>query len=99
MKHSVESFKILKKCVTEYDTKIQEALLIKKRNPKLNKQLYAKGASFLLSIFQCFSGTHYCSVFTLNFFFLPFFASFFMIAWLLTSHKNTPAYCCIAKLL
>ena len=26
MKHSVESFKILKKCVTEYDTKIQEAL-------------------------------------------------------------------------
>ena len=51
MKHSVESFKILKKCVTEYDTKIQEALLIKKLNPKLNKQLYAKGASFLLSIF------------------------------------------------
>ena len=51
MKHSVESFKILKKCVTEYDTKIQEALFIKKLNPKLNKQLYAKGASFLLSIF------------------------------------------------
>ena len=52
IKHSVESFKILKKCVTdEYDTKIQEALLIKKLNPKLNKQLYAKGASFLLSIF------------------------------------------------
>ena len=50
-KHSVESFKIFKKCVTEYDTKIQEALLIKKLNPKLNKQLYAKGASFLLSIF------------------------------------------------
>ena len=51
MKHSVESFKILKKCVTEYDTKIQEALLIKKLNPKVNKQLYAKGASHLLSIF------------------------------------------------
>ena len=53
MKHSVESFKILKKCVTEteYDTKIQEALLIKKLNPKLNKQLYAKGASFSPSIF------------------------------------------------
>ena len=51
MKHSVESFKILKKCVTEYDTKIQEALLIKKLNPKLNKQLYAKAASFLLSTF------------------------------------------------
>ena len=46
MKHSVESFKILKKCVTEYDTKIQEALLIKKLNSKLNKQLYAKRTSF-----------------------------------------------------
>ena len=31
---------------------IQEALLIKKLNPKLNKQLHAKGASFLLSIIQ-----------------------------------------------
>ena len=51
MKHSVESFKILKKCVTEYDAKIQEALLIKRLNPKLNKQLYTKGASFLLNIF------------------------------------------------
>ena len=36
----MKSFKILKKCVTEYDAKIQEALLIKKLNPKLNKQLY-----------------------------------------------------------
>ena len=35
----------------QYETKIQEALLIKKLNPKVNKQLYAKGASFLLSIF------------------------------------------------
>ena len=52
MKLSVESFKVLKKCVTEYDTKIQEALLIKKLNPKSNKQLYAKGASFLRSIFE-----------------------------------------------
>ena len=35
----------------QYETKIQEALLIKKLNPKVNKQLYAKGASSLLSIF------------------------------------------------
>ena len=35
----------------QYETKIQEALLIKKLNPKVNKQLYSKGASFLLSIF------------------------------------------------
>ena len=35
----------------EYETKIQEALLIKKLNPQLDKQLYANGASFLPSIF------------------------------------------------
>ena len=35
-----------KKCYTEHETKIQEALLIKKLNPKLNKQLYAKDAFF-----------------------------------------------------
>ena len=34
-----------------FDTKIQEALYIKKTHPKLNKQLYAHGASFLLNIF------------------------------------------------
>ena len=50
VKHLVESFKLLKKCVTEYNTKIEEALLVKKLNSKLNKHLYAKGASFLLSI-------------------------------------------------
>ena len=50
-KYTVNFFQILKSCHTEYETKIQEALLIKKLNPKLNKQLYAKGASFLLSIF------------------------------------------------
>ena len=50
-KYTVNSFQILKSCHTEYETKIQEALLIKKLNPKLNKHLYAKGVSFLLSIF------------------------------------------------
>ena len=54
--HSVESFKVFKKCVIEYDTKIQKALLIKKLNPNLNKQVYtvvryAEGASCFLSIF------------------------------------------------
>jgi len=48
----MESIKILRTCPSEYDTKIQEALLIKKLNPKLNKQLYANGSSFLLSIFK-----------------------------------------------
>ena len=48
----MDSFTILKKCNSEYKTKIHEALLIKKRGPKLNKQVYASGASFLLDIFK-----------------------------------------------
>ena len=35
----VNDFKIMRACSTEYNTKIQEALLIKKCNPKLNSQL------------------------------------------------------------
>ena len=50
-KYTVNSFQIAKRCHMEYETKIQEALLIKKLNPKLNKQPYAQGASFLFSIF------------------------------------------------
>ena len=99
VRHSMKSFKILKMCVTEYNTKIQEALLTKRLNPQLNKKLYAKGASFLLSIFYCYSGTHYCSVLTLNVLVLPFFRFIFLIVSLLTSHRNTPGYCCMAKLL
>ena len=49
--HNVSSFKILKKCSTEYETKIQEALLIKKLNPSMNKQLFSNGSSFLLNVF------------------------------------------------
>ena len=48
-----KDFKVLKKCRTDSDTKIQEALLIKKVNPVLNRQMHAnKGASFTLRIFQ-----------------------------------------------
>ena len=47
----VKDFKIMRACSTEYNTKIQEALLIKKCNPKLNSQLYANGSSFLLNVF------------------------------------------------
>ena len=50
-KHLFDNFSILKTCNTQYSTKIQEALLIKKRNPKLNTQLYANGFSFLLNVF------------------------------------------------
>ena len=48
---SVNDFKIMRTCSTEYNTKIQEALLTKKCNPKLNSQLNANGSSFLLNVF------------------------------------------------
>ena len=37
----VYDFIVLNKCCTEYEVKIQEALVIKKQNSKLNRQLYA----------------------------------------------------------
>ena len=52
IKYTIKFFLILKRCYTEYETKIQDALLIKNINPKLNNQLYAKDATFLLNIFQ-----------------------------------------------
>ena len=48
---SVHNFTVLKKCNTEYEAKIQEAITIKKLNPKLNRQLYASGSSFLLNVY------------------------------------------------
>ena len=44
-------FKVLRICNSEYATKIQEALLIKKHNPQLNRQLDANGSSFLLNVY------------------------------------------------
>lgn len=48
---SNSNFKILKKCKSEYDTKIHEALFIKKLNPQLNTQVFASGSSFLLNVY------------------------------------------------
>ena len=48
---TVNNFKVVQKCNNEYETKIQEALFIKKQNPKLNSQLYASGSSFPLNVF------------------------------------------------
>ena len=45
-------FVVIKKCSSDYDCKIHEALLIKKHQPKLNKQLYENGSSFLLQLFK-----------------------------------------------
>ena len=50
-KYTVNSFQTLKRCHAEFETKIQEALLIKKLNSKPNKQLYAKDSFFLPNIF------------------------------------------------
>ena len=50
-KFKVNSFEIIKKYNSNFETKIYEALLIKKHNPKLNRQLFANESSFLLNIF------------------------------------------------
>ena len=47
----VNNFTIMRACSTEYNSKIQEALLIKKCNPKLNSELYANDLSVLLNVF------------------------------------------------
>ena len=47
----IHRFSVIKKCSSDYDCKIHEALLIKKHQPKLNKQLYENGLSFLLQLF------------------------------------------------
>ena len=49
--YDLNNFQILRHCTTKYETKIQEALLIKKHNPKLNAQLYGGGWSILLNVF------------------------------------------------
>ena len=51
VQRGLELFTVIKKCQSKFHTKIHEALLIKKDTPKLNRQLYAKGASFLLQVF------------------------------------------------
>ena len=48
---SINNFKVLKKCKTSYETRIHEALKIKKLRPKLNKQLMKNGAAYLLKVF------------------------------------------------
>ena len=48
-KHNVNSFKIIKKYISNFETEIHEALLIKKHNTGLNRRLFANGLSFLLN--------------------------------------------------
>ena len=50
-KFQVDQFSTMRKCNSAYEAKIHEALLIKKQNPTINKQMYANGTSFLLSVY------------------------------------------------
>ena len=47
---SKTDFEVIIKCNTGFEAKIQEALLIKKFNPTLNRQLYSSGSSYLLNV-------------------------------------------------
>jgi len=47
----INSFKVIRSCNTEYETRIHEALFIKKHNPQLKTQVHANGSSFLLSVY------------------------------------------------
>ena len=50
-KFQLDLFSIMHQCNSAYEAKINQALLIKKQNPTINKQMYANGASFLLSVY------------------------------------------------
>ena len=53
-KHGIttEDFKVLKQCRNNWDTAIHEALLIKKINPALNRNLKKPGRTWTLQLFN-----------------------------------------------
>ena len=55
VKFGLNNFSILPKCKSEFHTRMHEALLIRKSNPNLNRQLYANGTFFNpAKYFKCF---------------------------------------------
>ena len=50
--NQIDYFDILRNCTSNYTAKIQEAILIKRKNPKLNIQQFNKGASFTLKVYN-----------------------------------------------
>ena len=48
---TIDNFEIIKKCMSDHESKINEALFIKKENPKINKNLFNKGSLFTLNIY------------------------------------------------
>ena len=50
-KFQLDRFSIMRKCNSAYEAKMHDALLIKKQNSTINKQMHANGISFLLSVY------------------------------------------------
>ena len=50
-KPDLTNFHIMKRCRTHGETRIMEALLIRRHASKLNKQMFLKGASFILNVY------------------------------------------------
>ena len=50
-KCTLENFEIMKKCKSDRDTKIYEAILIKQYLPSLNVNLFNKGSFVTLNVF------------------------------------------------
>ncbi len=48
---SIDNFEILKRCRTENDTKVYEAMLIRRKGPALNRQLVKLRKGFTLGVF------------------------------------------------
>ena len=48
---TLDNFEVLKRCPTAGATRINEALLIRRHSPLINKQLYLSGASFVLTVY------------------------------------------------
>ena len=51
LQYNINSFTILRKCNSDYEAKIHEALHVERHSPSLNKQCYASGASLLINIY------------------------------------------------
>ena len=48
---SLHDFNVIKRCRTSGETRIHEALLIRKETPQINKQQHLAGASFVLTVY------------------------------------------------
>ena len=50
-KSNLDNFEIIKKCKSDFEAKVNEALFIKKDNPTLNKQLFNSGSLYTLKVY------------------------------------------------